>query len=421
VFCPNCGTQNPDAAPTCSKCNFHLKSAAAPKFKGTMLMMNQPGALPGAPPAPPGAAGRPAPGAAPPGAGAMPSKLKGTMVGVAPMAGGPLPPPPFAPTTPSPAAAGLSPLPPPHAPPMGEAASAFSPPVPQPGVNPLGGTVAADAGVFGAFAAQQHAGSPGMGGGALPPYGSPPGGMGGGQPPPPGPGQTIGTSPMYAPYGTPPYGAPPQQPGAPPFGVPPPPGMPGAPPYGSPQPYGGPDALGQPQMPGGYGQPMPMPPMAGPGGQAIVPHGQPMGAMVGTLKSSGAVPVGPTRRNALLTLLLPAAVMFGGIVLSIVLAVLISPGLGSLASLFVLGGCVWYLLLAIQMVAELKSVTRSDELAWWPLVVPVYQLYFMWFVVPQEMAKAKQLLGARQPPQPVVLYIFLWHFALASDLNDLVR
>src|SRR5215469_7935092 len=49
VFCPNCGTQNPDAAPICSKCNFNLKGAAAPKFKGTMLMMNQPGAAPAVP------------------------------------------------------------------------------------------------------------------------------------------------------------------------------------------------------------------------------------------------------------------------------------------------------------------------------------------------------------------------------------
>src|SRR5260370_37478775 len=105
----------------------------------------------------------------------MPSKLKGTMVGAAAMAGGPVPPPPFAPAPPSPGAAGLSPLPPPHPPPTGEAASAFSPPVPQPGVNPLGGTVAADAGVFGAFAAQQHAGSPGQGGGGPPPYGAPQG------------------------------------------------------------------------------------------------------------------------------------------------------------------------------------------------------------------------------------------------------
>jgi hypothetical protein len=72
-------------------------------------------------------------------------------------------------------------------------------------------------------------------------------------------------------------------------------------------------------------------------------------------------------------------------------------------------------------VRELKSVTRSDQLAWWGLIVPIYNVYFMWLVVPQEVAKAKQLFGARQPPQSLILYIFLWPFALASDLNDLVR
>jgi zinc ribbon protein len=412
VFCPNCGTQNPDAAQTCSKCSFHLKSAAAPKFKGTMLMMNQPGALPGtplAPPAPPGRPGAAAP--PPPGAGPVPSKLKGTMVGVAPMGmGAPIPPPPaMVPTH--------TPPPPPAHVPMGEAASAFSPPVPQGGVNPLGGTVAADAGVFGAFAVhgQGGAGAPG----AAPPYGPPHGQPGGGS----GPGQGQGTSPMQAPpYGGPLYGAPPQH-GFPPFGVPPPaPGTPGPPPYGTPPPnaYGGGDPYGQAQPPVGYGQPMPTPPMGGPMGQGMVPYGQPPSGMVGTLKSQGG-DTAPTRRNALMTLLLPGALMFGGIILSVVLAWLVSPTLLSLVSLFMLAGGVWYLLLAIQMISELKSVTRSEELAWWPMIVPIYQLYFMWFVVPQEVAKAKQMVGARQPPQHMLFYIFLWPFALASDLNDLVR
>jgi zinc-ribbon domain len=375
VFCPNCGTQNPDAAQTCSKCNFHLKSAAAPKFKGTMLMMNQPGAPPAGPPAAPGSgatATRPAPGGLPPpGAGAVPTKLKGTMVGVAPMAigGAPFPPPgtqPMAATPP------LSPLPPPVAA-SGEAASAFSPPVPQPGVNPLGGTVAADAGIFGAFAAHQHQRQ-------VPSVGGPP-----------------------------PHGAPPQQPGfPPPFGVPPPPGMAGAPPpYGAPpQPYGA-----QPPMQGAVG----------PGGQALIPYPQVPSPMVGTLKSQGAAVTGPTRRNALLTLLLPLAVMFGGVIVSILLGVLISGSLAALGMLFVLGGAVWSFLLAIQMIRELQAVTRSDQLAWWGLIVPVYNIYFMWFVVPEEVAKAKQQLGARQPPQSIMFYILLWPFALASDLNDLVR
>jgi hypothetical protein len=394
VFCPNCGTQNPDTAEACSKCKFHLKSAAAPKFKGTMLMMNQPGALPPAvPPAVPAVPARSGPGAAPPpGAGLMPSKLKGTLVGVAPMVGVGAGLPPAAPTPTRPQFPGLAQGNVPGGtpagsaqdqPPTGEGASAFAPPVPQPGVNPLGGTVAADAGLFGALAAQQEVAA----GGPVPPaYGAPPS-PGDAAPAMQGPGGTVA---MAAPYG---YGG--QSPQGPtPFAVPPPPG-------------------------GAYGQPAPQP-GGGPMGQGMVPYGsQQPGPMVGTLKSSGPTAVKPTRRNALLTFLLPGAVIFGGIVMTI-LGFFVQ-ALGTLGSLCILGGAVWYLLIAIQMINELKSVTRNEALAWWPLVIPFYGMYWAWLVVPQEAAKAKQMLGVRQAPQPLVLYIFLWHFALASDLNDMVR
>ena len=394
MFCPNCGTQNPDAAQTCSKCSFHLRSAAAPKFKGTMLMMNQPAPTPGvaaAAPVRPGAGG-----AAVPGAAAAPNRLKGTMMGVAPMAIGGMPfPPPPAPAPPAPG---------------------FSPSVPQAGVNPLGGTLAADAGVLGAFAVQQQ----GATGHA--PYGAPPAPFEAAASPTPG-GLPLPAAPMAPAYsgGTLAFGAP--QALQPPFQSPAGQPRPDAPPYGAPphNMYGSGEPYGAaPQQPPAFAmqaaQPYPSP-------DAMAPFGQPpAGPMVGTLKSSsGSSPVGPTRRNALLTMLLPLAVIFGGFFLSIILAFAVAPALGSLASLFVLAGWVWYVVLAVQMVNELKSVTRSEELAWWPIIVPIYQLYFMWFVVPQEVAKAKQMLGVRQPPQNVVLYIFLWHFALASDLNDMVR
>jgi hypothetical protein len=387
VFCPNCGTQNPDTAQTCSKCNFNVKGAAAPKFKGTMLMMNQPG-VPAVPQAPPGQ--RTAPGTPPPpGAGAVPSKLKGTMVGVAPMA--------------------LSlPNPPPPAP-AAEAPSAFSPPVAQPGVNPLGGTLAADAAVFGAFAAQQQAGQ-----GPSAPHAAPPLGQSGSP--------ATAPSPMYLPHGGPAYPAPMQpQPAPQPFGGPPP--LPGAsgPPQGAPQPsaYGGADAYGHGQSQPGYGHPSTQPSFGG----AMVGYGQPLAApMVGTLNSAAGSPTGPTRRNALLTLLLPAAVIFGGSILSVLLAIVLSsPAVASLASVFILAGFIWSLVVAVQMISELKTVTRSEELAWWPLIVPVYQLYFMWIVVPQQVVRAKQMLGSRHPPQHVLLYVFLWPLALALDLNDMAR
>ena len=34
VFCPNCGTQNPETASTCVKCGFNLRGAAAAKVQG---------------------------------------------------------------------------------------------------------------------------------------------------------------------------------------------------------------------------------------------------------------------------------------------------------------------------------------------------------------------------------------------------
>jgi hypothetical protein len=142
------------------------------------------------------------------------------------------------------------------------------------------------------------------------------------------------------------------------------------------------------------------------------------GAIVGTLSSAGTK--GPTRRNALMTLLLPFGVLVGGSILSTILAMLI-PSLYFIGSLVSLGGLVWFVLLTIPMVNELKSVTQNANLAWWPIVVPFYSMYWAWLIIPAEVARAKQILGVQQPPRPLVLYIFLWPFALASDLNDMVR
>jgi hypothetical protein len=407
-----------------------------------MLMMNQPG-VPAATPPPPAATGpRPAAGAAPPGAGYSPSKLKGTMVGVAPMAGGGFGlPPAAAPPAAWGAAPGTSAV---ATAPMPEMApAAFSAPPAQAGVNPLGGTVAADAGVFGAFAANQ----PGGGGadGSPSPYAATQGlpaagGMPTGAMPAPAPPGPPFLRPPGAPaaYGAPPGFAPPGAP--PPFAVPPPPPATyGTPPQGPQAPYGGPYAPPYGQPPPAYGQlppfaPPPTPagfggamggPSGDPGAQAITSLGQPPmpsygGGMIGALKSQWAVTTGPTKRNALMTWLLPASVIFGGVVLSILLG-FISAGLSGIGSLVVLGGTAWSLLLAIKMVSELQTVTKSEALAWWPILVPFYNMYFMWLVVPQEVTKAKQMLGAGEPAQPLVLYVFLWHFALATDLNGLVR
>jgi hypothetical protein len=406
VFCPNCGTQNPEAAQTCSKCGFHLKSVAAPKFKGTMLMMNHSASTPPPPaPGPRGGSSAPPPGvpvqrpgSGPPGAHphAIPSKLKGTMVGVAPpmagMARGPSPvavPP-----------AGTSYLANPPAPagmPLGvEAGSAFSPPVPQGGVNPLGGTLAAENPAFPPY------GAPGL----PSPY-APPGHVPSGTQVMPGVGMG---GPVYSPYAPPagggsPSGAPPAQ-SAPPYEEPP----------GSVNPYGArpPNAYGGAP---GFGTPLPPPPI----GQSAAPAAAlaPYAGSSGGVSASARPSSLPLRkRNALLTFLLPLLVIFGGIVLSALLS-LIAPALRSVGTLVVLAGAVWSLLLAIVMTNELRSVTRNDAFVWWPILVPFYGMYWAWILVPQEVAKAKQLRAVQRPPQSIVLYIFFWHFALASDLNDL--
>jgi hypothetical protein len=152
-----------------------------------------------------------------------------------------------------------------------------------------------------------------------------------------------------------------------------------------------------PQAMGGYGQPAPM---------------------VGTLSSAGTK--GPTRRNALMTLLLPFGVLVAGSILSTIL-VMIAPSLAFLGSLVSLGGSVWFILITIPMINELKSVTQNASLAWWPILIPFYSMYWAWILIPAEVAKAKQMLGVQTPPRSLVLYIFLWPFALASDLNDMVR
>jgi ABC-type dipeptide/oligopeptide/nickel transport system ATPase subunit len=141
-------------------------------------------------------------------------------------------------------------------------------------VNPLGGTVAADQGGF--AAAFGNAPPPGMN------YGAPPGG-----PPPYGAPQG----------GPPPYGAPAQAQ----YGAQPDPYGGGAPaPYGQP-PYGQPPQ----QQAGGWGQPQGAAPMMAygqaPGGAMQVPG-------IGTLQSAG-VGTQPTRRNALMTFLVPALVV----------------------------------------------------------------------------------------------------------------
>jgi hypothetical protein len=208
------------------------------------------------------------------------------------------------------------------------------------------------------------------------------------------------------------------------FGAPPgaPQGMPGG--YGQapPAPYGAPPQQGfAPQPgPGGFPQQQPGAPMMG-YGQAPGAIQVPQGPGMGTLQSPGTPTGGPSRRNALMTFLLPGIVIFGGSIVGSVLGSLIWWPLTFLGTLSVLAGAVMYVVSAIKMANELKAVTRNAAFAWWPMLIPFYNYYWAWLMVPAEVTKAKQMMGIQQPTRSIVLYIFLWHFALASDINDMAR
>jgi hypothetical protein len=152
------------------------------------------------------------------------------------------------------------------------------------------------------------------------------------------------------------------------------------------------------------------------------------GAMQGAMGQPGGYPgqggafARPKVRNPIMTLLIPILLIsvvpgiFGGIAGALDIA-----AIGLLGSISSLVGSILYLVSVIKMVGELKAVTRNDGFAWWPIFIPIYSIYWMWILVPQEMAKAKQMAGVQNPPRGIVVYIFLFLYAFAADLNDIAK
>jgi hypothetical protein len=247
--------------------------------------------------------------------------------------------------------------------------------------------------------------------------------------PPPGYPQQ---QPPQAPYGQPPpgYGQPQQGYGQPPPGYgQPPPGYGAQPGYGAPQPgYGQPPPYGAPQQgyPGapGYGQPGPEQAVAQAFGQmqqGIAQAGVAMGLQPGALK--------PRVRNPVMTFLMPLLLFVGGSVVmvagTVVASVAEAPVIAMISGLlalvvFVFAGVV-SLISVFRMLGELNSVTRSNAVPWWSLLIPFYNYYVAWVLVPNEVTKAKQMTHVQAPTRGIVVYIFLWMYALAADLNDIAR
>ena len=252
-----------------------------------------------------------------------------------------------------------------------------------------------------------------------------------GQPQQPGYGQ-----PQQPPQQQPQYGQPPQQPGAQPGYGQPPGGQPGAQP-GFGQPPGGQPGYGQPpggqpgygQAPGGqpgYGQPPggqpgygQQAPAGGFGGAMQGAFGQMGGGMQGMVGAAGGK---PSVRNAFVVGILPLIIGFVASSVFGTLAGVLEVGLLGLVGQLIFFACdIWWLINIIKMVNELKAVTRNPGFAWWPIFIPIYGLYWVCIMLPQEVTKAKQMSGLQQPARGIALYFLVPGFALAADLNEIAK
>ena len=119
-------------------------------------------------------------------------------------------------------------------------------------------------------------------------------------------------------------------------------------------------------------------------------------------------------------LILTYGVLIGGYLIGMILAIAVSPFLALVGNLIALVGVVLFLYFVIMMLFDLKKVTNDESFMWWLVFIPCANYYLLWWLVPQQVAKAKQMAGLPDPSaRNIVLYIFLTPFALAADLNDL--
>ncbi len=122
----------------------------------------------------------------------------------------------------------------------------------------------------------------------------------------------------------------------------------------------------------------------------------------------------PTRRNALLTWLIP--------VLIFMLTFPAGNYLGTTSLSFLVSlpnsiSVIITLLYTFGMVRELNAAAGTT-VKFWHIAIPFYNLYWLAVVVPGAMAIAKQKAG-KPAPRGAVVYLFLFLYAFAADLNDL--
>jgi hypothetical protein len=121
---------------------------------------------------------------------------------------------------------------------------------------------------------------------------------------------------------------------------------------------------------------------------------------------------------------LPWALLIGGNVVFGTLAGVLEIGaLAGVGGLCSLAGFVLFLLGVMKATNDLNAVTGNTGFAWWPIFIPFYNYYWMWIMVPAEVARAKQMRGVQTPPRGFIMYFFpfLFLFAFGSDLNDIAQ
>lgn len=118
-------------------------------------------------------------------------------------------------------------------------------------------------------------------------------------------------------------------------------------------------------------------------------------------------------------MLLPLGIVILGQVIGMVLAVAVSPFLAVIGSLIAMCGGLLAAIWLILMLLELKRFTQDEGFLWWLVFIPCVNYYLLWWLLPQQVAKAKQMAGLPNPPRHIVLYIFFALYALPADLNEL--
>ncbi len=127
----------------------------------------------------------------------------------------------------------------------------------------------------------------------------------------------------------------------------------------------------------------------------------------------------PTVRNPQATLLGAYGIYLG---LSLIGNLIIAKtGIQALAFAPILAAYLGFMLYVRPLLRELDAFTGASRSVWWRVAIPFIGWYYLWLVVPDQVARAKESLGigASRPRRARLAYFLFLPYALAADLNDI--